>query len=180
MSEVVARKRRSHRRIIALFISLVFAASCSKENPFEAQVKNLPRRFQISGKGYLLNEQEPGVIDDDAIVYTADAGARTFNFKTRTVLRHLFVGRWETFASLPQIQPQFSRQHPTELESRTASLLGKRSDQLSYDSQTGVHLESRLATVALLLCSGGLVSLVFSVRMVGPTELESVTSTVSR
>jgi len=102
VSEVVARKRRSHRRIIALFISLVFATSCSKENPFEAQVKNLPRRFQISGKGYLLNEQEPGVIDDDAIVYTADAGARTFNFKTRTVLRHLFVGRWETFASLPQ------------------------------------------------------------------------------
>jgi len=65
-------------------------------------VKNLPRRFQIGGNGYVLNEQEPGVIDDDAIVYTADAGARTFNFKTRTVLRHRYVGRQESFASLPQ------------------------------------------------------------------------------
>ncbi len=88
-------------RPLVLFFSLVFAASCSRDS-FEARVKELPRRFQVNGTGYIISEQEPGVIDDNAIAYTADAGARTFNFNTRTVLRHLYVGRWESFDSLPQ------------------------------------------------------------------------------
>ena len=80
---------------LSLSFALAFTASCSRDNPFEARVKNLPRRFQISEKAYLLNEQEPGEIEDDAIVYTADGGARPFNLKTRTVLRrfYLLLGR---------------------------------------------------------------------------------------
>ena len=97
----MVRKRGSPRGLVALFITLAITASCSRDSALESRAKDLHRRFQISGKGYLLNEKEPGVIDDDAIVYTADAGARTFNFKTRTVLRHFYVGRWEEFDALP-------------------------------------------------------------------------------
>ncbi len=89
-----------HCGLVALCIACAFAVSCSRD-PFEARVKDLPRRFQVGGKGYIISEQEPGVIDDDAVAYTADAGARTFNFNTRTVLRHLYAGRWDTFDSLP-------------------------------------------------------------------------------
>jgi hypothetical protein len=75
--------------------------SCSRDDPYKAQVRNFPRRFEVKGKGYLLSETEPGQIDDDAIVYLSDGGARTFDFETKTVLRHLFVGTRVDFASLP-------------------------------------------------------------------------------
>ena len=79
---------------------LALAASCSR-NSLKARVKDVSRRFEVNGRGYILSEQEPGAIEDDATVYTADAGARTFNFRSRMVLWHLFVGRWESFDSLP-------------------------------------------------------------------------------
>lgn len=82
-----------------VLIAFVLAASCSRD-PYEASVKNLPRRFLVSGKGYILDEKRPGLIDDDATVYTADAGARTFDFNARTVLIHLYVGKREPFADL--------------------------------------------------------------------------------
>ncbi len=97
----MARMVTAHRWLAALPIALAFAVSCRTENPLEAKLKNMPRRFVVNGKGYLLDEQQPGVIEDDAVVYTADAGARIFNFSARTVLRHLFVGKWDDFASLP-------------------------------------------------------------------------------
>ncbi|HTY23031.1 MAG TPA: hypothetical protein VMC85_07865 [Desulfomonilaceae bacterium] len=82
-----------------VLIVLVFAASCSRD-PYEAMVKNLPRRFLASGKGYILDEKRPGLIDDDAAVYTADGGARTFDFNARTVLTHSYVGKRALFATL--------------------------------------------------------------------------------
>jgi hypothetical protein len=86
-------------RGLFVLISLVFAASCSRD-PYEAMVKNLPRRFVVNGKGYILDKKRPGLIDDDAAVYTADAGARTFDFNSRTILTHLFVGKREPFSTL--------------------------------------------------------------------------------
>jgi hypothetical protein len=89
---------RQHR-IIIIFAALVFTQACSKD-PYESMVKDLPRRFQVNQKGYILDERHPGVIDDDAVVFTADAGARTFDFGTQTILFHLYVGRWQEFATL--------------------------------------------------------------------------------
>jgi hypothetical protein len=134
-----------HGGIVALLIALAFSVSCSRENPYEARVKNMPRRFQVSGRGFLLNEQEPGVIDDDAIVYTEDAGARTFNFKTRTVLRHLFVGRWDEFDSLPPDE----RREVKALASGALDFIGtleKRQNRLSeVDQRHRVLLRTFLA-----------------------------------
>jgi hypothetical protein len=94
------RVSRRECELVALVIAFGLAVACSR-NSFETRVKDIPRRFEVKGQGYILSEREPGAIDDEAMVYTADAGARTFNFKTRTVLRHLYVGRWESFDSLP-------------------------------------------------------------------------------
>lgn len=43
---------------------------------------------------------------------------------------------------------------PRELESQTATALGKRSDRSSSGSRSGVHVESKLASVAHILPSG--------------------------
>jgi hypothetical protein len=91
--------QRSHCGLYALFISLVFVTSCSRD-PFTEHLKDHPRRFEVGGKGYILSEQEPGVIEDDKILYTADAGARTFNFGEKTILTQLFVGNWKNFDAL--------------------------------------------------------------------------------
>ena len=52
------------------------------------------------------SRDEPGVIHDDAVRYTADAGARTFYYAHEKLLRHLFVGRWEDFGSLTPPEKQ--------------------------------------------------------------------------
>jgi hypothetical protein len=94
------RISRLHCELMALVVGSALQVSCSR-NAFEGGPRDIPRRFEVKGHGYILSAQEPGVIDDDSVVYSADAGARTLNFKARTVLRHLFVGRTESFDSLP-------------------------------------------------------------------------------
>lgn len=89
----------------ALVISLVCMASCSKD-PFTDKVSEHRRRFEINGKGYILNGQEPGIIEDDIALYTADAGARTFKYRERIVLTQLYVGKCEAFASLSRAKQQ--------------------------------------------------------------------------
>jgi hypothetical protein len=93
------RSRKCAYGVLAV-VALATTASCSKDR-FEEYAERLPRRFVVARKGYILDEHEPGVIHDDAVPYTADAGARTFDFRTGTVLRHLFVGKTENLTSLP-------------------------------------------------------------------------------
>jgi hypothetical protein len=97
--QLMTRTRRRFGLFVVIAVQL-FAISCSRRDPFEKYVKNVPGRFKVNGRGYILSDKEPGVIDDEAIVYTADAGARTFRFATLEVFRHLYVGHWETFDSL--------------------------------------------------------------------------------
>jgi len=85
--------------LCALLLSLVLITSCSRD-PYRDQVNDHPRRFELNGKGYILNENEPGVIEDDIALYTADAGARTFKYGERIVLTELYAGTCEAFASL--------------------------------------------------------------------------------
>ena len=94
------RRLKQWRCGVLVVIAVAMTASCSKD-PYEAYAEHLPRRFVVARKGYLLDEHEVGVIHDDAVAYTADAGARTFDFKSRTILRHLYVGTTENFTSLP-------------------------------------------------------------------------------
>jgi hypothetical protein len=88
-----------HCGLFFLFIALVFTSSCSRDL-LKAQVRDHPRGFEVSSKGYILNEQEPGIIEDDSILYAADAGARTFDFNDRKVLTQRYVGKWKSFDSL--------------------------------------------------------------------------------
>jgi hypothetical protein len=67
----------------------------------ERRLNNMPRRFKVHENGYILSDTDPGVIFDDAVTYSADAGARTFYFADRRVLRNYFVGTWHSFESLP-------------------------------------------------------------------------------
>jgi hypothetical protein len=90
-------------------------ASCSKD-PFTDKVSKHPRRFEINGKAYILNDQEPGVVEDDIALYTDDAGARTFKYRERIVLTQRNVGECEAFASLAR-----AKQRETE-ELATAAL----------------------------------------------------------
>jgi len=86
---------------VAVAIAVMWLTSCSKEPLVDDRIRDMPRRFVVGGRGYLISEQEAGIVEDDAVAYTADAGARSFDYQTRTVLRHLFVGRWENFDALP-------------------------------------------------------------------------------
>jgi hypothetical protein len=94
------RRLRQYCWGVLAIVALGTAASCSKD-PFQEYAERLPRRFVVARKGYILDEHEPGVVHDDAVAYTADAGARSFNFKSGTVVRHLFVGTTDNFAALP-------------------------------------------------------------------------------
>jgi hypothetical protein len=90
-----------------LLVVIEAAAACSRAT-FEEQLgdraKALPRRFEVNGRGYLLNDQQAGVVDDDSVSYTADAGARTFHFDSRIVVRHFFAGTSESFDSIPKLK----------------------------------------------------------------------------
>jgi hypothetical protein len=87
--------------LVVVFVAQFLIFSCSKSDPFEQRVKSVPNRVKVNGRGYILSENKPGIVDDDSIMYTADAGARTFNFETARVFRHLYVGQWQRFDSLP-------------------------------------------------------------------------------
>jgi hypothetical protein len=82
------RRLRQYCWGVLAIVALGTAASCSKD-PFQEYAERI------------LDEHEPGVVHDDAVAYTADAGARSFNFKSGTVVRHLFVGTTDNFAALP-------------------------------------------------------------------------------
>lgn len=96
--------RSAHKSFLILGISVAVMISCSKHSPTTQD--NLTRHFNIKGKRYILNAHEPGVIYDDAVRYTADAGARTFYYADKQLLRHLFVGRREDFGSLTPLEKQ--------------------------------------------------------------------------
>lgn len=104
----------------ALFILIIFMASCSRD-PFEEQIRNHPRRFELNGKGYILSEQEPGRIEDDLALYTADAGARTFKYGERMLLTQLYVGRWEAFDSLTPAE----RKETVDLAKAALTFIGR-------------------------------------------------------
>lgn len=85
--------------LVISFIGMVIFSSHSKDQ-FNAQIKDHPRHFEVSGKGYILSDREPGIIEDEKALYTNDAGARTFNFQEKTILTHGYVGKWKNFDSL--------------------------------------------------------------------------------
>jgi hypothetical protein len=111
----------SRRAVLSLSTVAVATVSCSRrgavQNPPAAgsgerawggDDQNIPGQFESHGRRYLLTDKS-GVIDDDAVRYTADAGARTFDFNTKELFRNGFVGTAHTFASLKPAERQEAR-----------------------------------------------------------------------
>jgi hypothetical protein len=147
------RIKRWHCGRRTLLIVIVFVASCSRD-PFKEQVNGHPRHFEFNGKGYVLNEQEPGVIEDDLVLYTADAGARTFKYSERIVLTQLYVGKWDSFASLTPAQHKETEDLAKSALSFIQRLEQKRNSLSAIDLQHreifNAFLESELSSPKIL------------------------------
>ena len=75
--------------------------TCAKKDSFDTRVKTLPHFFRFGQNEYLISDTEPGIIEDAFIAYTADAGARTIDYKTQKLVRHLYAGALLNFRDLP-------------------------------------------------------------------------------
>jgi hypothetical protein len=89
-------------------LSVLTLASCSRQWSIPKEPE-IPGSFAVNGKRYITRLDAPGVVDDDAVRYSADAGARSFYFQDRKLLRNLFVGRWDDFDSLEPAELEETR-----------------------------------------------------------------------
>lgn len=87
--------------MVALVIVLVASLlSCRTGDAMQYRTQDAQGLFVANGKRYVLDPARPGVIHDADVISSADAGARSFDFSTRRVWRHLYVGRFENFGAI--------------------------------------------------------------------------------
>ena len=112
ISPLICHRRKCATALVVTFIASTI--SCTRQSiPLPAanasQPGQVPGQFSVKKKLYILSQSRPGIIEDDSVRYTADAGARTIDFGTHKVLRDLFVERVDAFLALgPDEQRELS------------------------------------------------------------------------
>ncbi len=54
--------REWRRGWVVVAIAVMWVTSCSKEPLVDDRIRDMPRRFVVGGRGYLISEQEAGIV----------------------------------------------------------------------------------------------------------------------
>lgn len=134
--------RSALRTITILMTCSGIMVSCAKA--WHSTQDDIQGRFELKGRRYILSPDKPGVIYDDAVRYTAGAGARTFYYADEYLIRHLFVGRRANFGSLT-LQEQ---QETTDIANAALELI-KNTGNRDQDPSNMNQLHRRILTAFL-------------------------------
>jgi len=92
------------RQFLAL-LGIVATAGCANQTS-KTPPNQFPGLFKVKQKSYIFSREEAGVIHEEAVYQTSDAGAKSFHYEDEKVLHHLFVGQWEDFAAFDSNERQ--------------------------------------------------------------------------